>query len=196
LKKYAFTMIELVFVLVVIGIITAVILPRIDRDNVYEATQQLESHIKYAQHLAMIDNVYDDSSSSWFRNRWGVFFDTVVTRYILKHSTDGGATWVNAIDPLTKVAFSDTDDSSTDLNSKFDILTITASSNCANNKVLIFDTLGRPYIFPSDAQVTVAANPQTGLLGADCLITLASSEHNATITIESETGYTSITSFN
>ena len=58
-------MIELVFVIVVIGIITAVMLPRIDRDNVYEAAQQLISHIKYTQHLAMMDNKFDDTDDEW-----------------------------------------------------------------------------------------------------------------------------------
>lgn len=74
LKRSAFTMIELVFVFVVIGIITSMMLPRIDRDNLYEAAQQVVSHIKYTQHLALIDNVYNDQDATWYKNRWQIKF--------------------------------------------------------------------------------------------------------------------------
>jgi len=74
MTRKAFTMIELVFVIVVIGIITSIILPRINRDNLYEAAQQVVSHIKYTQHLAMIDDVYDNSDSTWYKNRWQIKF--------------------------------------------------------------------------------------------------------------------------
>ncbi|MGD9717776.1 MAG: type II secretion system protein, partial [Sulfurimonadaceae bacterium] len=50
--KKAFTMLELVFVIVVIGILAAVIIPRMDRDNASEAAIELQSQIRYAQHLA------------------------------------------------------------------------------------------------------------------------------------------------
>ena len=52
-------MLELVFVIVIIGILAAAIIPRMDRDSIYEASEQLLSHIRYTQHLAMTDNIYD-----------------------------------------------------------------------------------------------------------------------------------------
>jgi prepilin-type N-terminal cleavage/methylation domain-containing protein len=66
----AFTMLELVFVIAVIGIISALALPRFDRDNLQEAADQLASHIRYTQHLAMQDDKFDSNETGWFNRRW------------------------------------------------------------------------------------------------------------------------------
>jgi len=91
MKRFAFTMIELVFVVVVIGILSAVMIPKMDRDSLSEAAIQLASHIRYTQHLAMVDDKYvpapDMSSQAnstsrtkearyWYLGRWQVKFST------------------------------------------------------------------------------------------------------------------------
>jgi prepilin-type N-terminal cleavage/methylation domain-containing protein len=73
--KKAFTMLELIFVLVIIGIIARVILPRLQRDPIHEAGVQLLSHIRYTQHLAMVDDKYDADDSNWYKNRWQIMFE-------------------------------------------------------------------------------------------------------------------------
>lgn len=55
MKHPAFTMIELVFVIVVLGILSALAMPRIDRDLRQEAKDNILSSIRYTQHLALID---------------------------------------------------------------------------------------------------------------------------------------------
>lgn len=84
--KKAFTMIELVIVIVVIGIIAMVTIPKYDQNRVLIAAQQIASHIRYAQHLAMIDNrtnliakptplpPTDPSGDQWWRERWTIAF--------------------------------------------------------------------------------------------------------------------------
>jgi len=74
--KKAFTMIELVFVLVVVGIITAMIAPNFQNTSLREAANQIISHIRYTQHLAMMDDKYDLNSSQWYRQRWQIAFST------------------------------------------------------------------------------------------------------------------------
>ena len=71
--KKAFTMLELVFVIVVMGILAAVIMPNTKSNPVQEAAVQLANHIKYTQHLAMTDDRYDPSIT-WFRDRWQLVF--------------------------------------------------------------------------------------------------------------------------
>jgi prepilin-type N-terminal cleavage/methylation domain-containing protein len=68
----AFTMIELVFVIAVIGIVSALALPRFDRDNLQEAADQLVSHIRYTQHLAMQDDKFNTNDPSWYLGRWRI----------------------------------------------------------------------------------------------------------------------------
>ncbi|MBE0491921.1 MAG: prepilin-type N-terminal cleavage/methylation domain-containing protein [Sulfurospirillum sp.] len=72
--RRAFTMLELIFVIVVVGIISVLILPSFNRNNLQEAADQLVSHIRYTQHLAMIDDRFDAEDEEWFKGRWQIAF--------------------------------------------------------------------------------------------------------------------------
>ena len=73
--KHAFTIIELVFVIVVIGILSAVIIPRIQTNPLQEAAIQLVADIRYTQHLALVDDKYETTTGSvWFKKRWQLTF--------------------------------------------------------------------------------------------------------------------------
>lgn len=79
MKKRAFTMIELIFVIVVVGILAAIMIPKLNRNASREAANQILTHIRYTQHLAMQDDKYEnfvsDNPVRWFRMRWGVAFN-------------------------------------------------------------------------------------------------------------------------
>lgn len=72
--KYAFTMLELVLVVVVIGIISAVMVPRINNTQIDKAAQQIINHMRYTQHLAMMDNQFDPDDPDWYKKRWQIRF--------------------------------------------------------------------------------------------------------------------------
>jgi prepilin-type N-terminal cleavage/methylation domain-containing protein len=72
--RKAFTLLELVFVIVLIGILASVIIPRMNTDRLGEAAHQVVSHIRHTQHLAMSDDSYDASDVEWFRERWTLRF--------------------------------------------------------------------------------------------------------------------------
>lgn len=74
--KKAFTMLELIMVIVIVGILAAVIIPRTGSNKLAECAVQLISDIRYTQHLAMIDDKYDTNESLWFRQRWQLSFST------------------------------------------------------------------------------------------------------------------------
>ena len=79
MKKRAFTMIELVFVIVVVGILAAIMIPKLNRNASREAANQVLTHIRYTQHLAMQDDKYENFISNqpkpWFKMRWGIAFN-------------------------------------------------------------------------------------------------------------------------
>lgn len=74
--KKAFTLLELIFIIVVVGILAAVIVPNTHRSPLHEAAVQLVSHIRYTQHLAMIDDKFDANEPMWYRQRWEIAFST------------------------------------------------------------------------------------------------------------------------
>ncbi|MEA1983511.1 MAG: type II secretion system protein [Campylobacterota bacterium] len=74
--KKAFSMIELVFAIVVIGILAVTIIPNTRTNPVQEAAIQLLSHIRYTQHLAIVNDKYMEGNL-WFRKRWQIAFVSV-----------------------------------------------------------------------------------------------------------------------
>ncbi|MDD2385129.1 MAG: prepilin-type N-terminal cleavage/methylation domain-containing protein [Sulfurospirillaceae bacterium] len=70
--KKAFTMIELVFVIVIIGILSYFAAAGFQRNTLQEAADQLVSHIRYTQHLAMISDKFDSKDQFWFLERWTI----------------------------------------------------------------------------------------------------------------------------
>jgi len=68
--KKAFTMLELIFVIVVIGILTSVIIPRTQTNSLEQAANQVVEHIRYTQHLAMVDDRYDVNDNEWYKEKW------------------------------------------------------------------------------------------------------------------------------
>lgn len=79
--KKAFTLLELVFVIVVIGILAIAIIPNTRVNPLQEAAIQLVSHIRYTQHLAVVDDKYNPESidsgtglTKWYKERWQLIF--------------------------------------------------------------------------------------------------------------------------
>lgn len=62
------------FVIAIVGILSVVLAPNFQRDTLQEAANQLVSHIRYTQHLAMMDNQFDINDASWFKGRWQLHF--------------------------------------------------------------------------------------------------------------------------
>ena len=81
--KKAFTLIELVFVMVVLGILTFALWPKKQPTQAFEAARQIVAHIRYTQHLALNDDKFathtDTGSTSsiakdWYKRLWRITF--------------------------------------------------------------------------------------------------------------------------
>ncbi|MFT5836015.1 MAG: prepilin-type N-terminal cleavage/methylation domain-containing protein [Sulfurimonas sp.] len=173
--KKAFTMIELVFVLVVIGILAAVMIPNMQSTKLREAAIQVVSHIRYTQHLAMVDDKFDSKDNDWYQERWRIRFKKDLVYSILTPSGTTSNVWAYtiysdnshdgnpnlsemAINPLNanqylSGGYNDTlhlDDEKSmkemRLGTKYGIHEVSFSGGCRSDILYIyFDHLGRPF---------------------------------------------------
>ena len=84
--KKAFTLIELVFVMVVLGILTFALWPTKPPTQALEAARQIVAHIRYTQHLALNDDKFathtDTGGTSsiakdWYKRLWRITFSNL-----------------------------------------------------------------------------------------------------------------------
>jgi len=81
-------MLELVFVIVVLGILTALAIPRLDRDLRQEAADNLLSAVRYTQHLALLDNRHTFNSAVWQKSFWTIRFQADGSFYTVSSNID------------------------------------------------------------------------------------------------------------
>jgi prepilin-type N-terminal cleavage/methylation domain-containing protein len=179
--KKAFTMLELVMVIVIIGIIAAVIIPRTGSNKTAEAAVQLVKDIRYTQHLAMIDDKYDATDANWFKKLWQITFSGNTYSIV----SDAGATVARK--QIDKSQFIQ----DIDLNDLYGVSITGYTAPCGTdaNKTISFDHVGRPLV----DSLSGTTAPYDNLMSAnDCIITLSDGSSDLNITIRKETGYTSI----
>lgn len=202
--KKAFTMIELIFVIVVIGILAAVIMPRTGSNKLHEAATQVLSHIRYTQHLAMVDDKFDPNDTNynpngcgtlhpgkWYLSLWRIRLHSLnnLSEYsVFSDKNRCGSIDITgiiepAIDPLSREMIYNVD-----LTKLYGITSITSTCDDGNLDIF-FDNLGRPYVNSVSTGVTP---PYSNLLTQDCNLTMSSTEGNVVITVHPETGYACI----
>jgi len=199
MKRSAFTLLELLFVIVVIGIIAVLAMPSLNSNPLQKAAEQVANHIRYTQHLAMVDDKFDSNDSRWYIENWQMQFKLAPNGgvyYEIFSDTDHNGNSDNnesALDPLTKQPL-DANNDITDITKKFAISTVSFSASCRGNgtgKEIAFDSLGRPYYYITNVNPP-ATNMYQYILTSDCNITLTHTDGNATIIVRPETGYVSV----
>jgi len=185
MKKSAFTLIEFVFVIIILGILASIAIDRTDRDLKQEASETILSHIRLAQQLALNDNKHRiDNDPKWQVAYWQFAMkkcgDNIAYRVGSDTSLGGTVNGLgkseSAINPTDgKYIFSE-DCSSLDndetpsvlLTKKFGIKNsgVVASGGC-NTRQILFDYLGRPYSSNSAVNTPLFENIMT----EDCNLT-------------------------
>lgn len=204
MKRFAFTMLELVFVIIVIAILAILAMPNFNRFPLQEAAEQVAGHIRYTQHLAMVADVYDQNDSRWYEKRWQIRFPhtTIAGQAIYyyevfsdKNKQGNSNLEEEAVDPLTHQTIGDgvtavgtiPDDAMVNLTKRFGVTSVAGTCVIGGAyRTIGFDNLGRPYL---DVYTGLYSNllPVGG-----CTIILNHPDGTATIRVQQETGYVSI----
>lgn len=175
--KKAFTLIELVIVIVVIGIIAAFSIPRLGKSDLIQASDQLISNIRYTQHLALIDDKFDPTDKDYFKKDWRVNFYQDGSNWWYKVGS-GSSDSDLAKDPLKPE-----DPLKVNLSNKFKISNIdlkNADPSIPLANSIIFDDLGSP---------VYEKNGKANKLDKNSTLKITKGKECISIIIEPITGY-------
>ncbi|WP_309498822.1 prepilin-type N-terminal cleavage/methylation domain-containing protein [Sulfurovum sp.] len=201
----AFTMIELVFVIVVLGILAALALPRMERDLRQEAADNILSAIRYTQHLALNDDKTDPFVTNWQQKLWMIKFTGGSNAYYTISSDIDISGSVNkaesAIDPANGKYMYNSSGSFSSIGSdespniflgnKYGIDSISMSGGCSSQHIA-FDHLGRPFNgLKTTSLGTLATNDYSKYMPSDCNIVFGfvDGSNDLIIRITKETGH-------
>jgi len=205
IKNNAFTMLELVLVIVVLGILSAVTMPKLDRDLKQEAADTILSAIRYTQHLALTDNKHKFNDPTWQRAFWKISFencsggglfmgigtdmdregDTDFSEAALDASNGKPMFWLNTSSCSTGDDLSSASENIF-LTKKFGVSAVAGTNSCAGVQHIGFDHLGRPHVSFSASSIPNYAS----YINDTCTFTFTMSDNTTLIiNIESETGY-------
>ena len=200
---------EFVFVIIIVGIISSILIKDSKPTKLYEAATQLVSDIKYTQHLAMTDDKFDTSDKDWFKERWQLLFGKSSSKSLnsggyYAYSIFSDASGNKSGNPDPKEIAKNPLDSSKVLSGGFsgtldwEDLSATKRLNIGYKynidnvkqqgcgaKRISFDHMGRPLKGDSsnwDSSVS-------GVLTKQCRIILYQGNSSVAIVIEPETGY-------
>jgi type II secretory pathway pseudopilin PulG len=202
-------MIELIFGIVVLGILAALTIPRLDRDIRQEAGINILSSIRYTQHLAMVDDKTDPTDPNWQQTLWMIRFsidnngrDSFYTVSTDINQDGSIAKSETAVDPANgkymfntagaTVNIDDDESPNIFIGRKYGINRLITTGGCTGIQHIAFDHMGRPHVgLKTTPAVAAAGNNYATLMTSDCNLTFSfvGGQDDLTISIIKETGY-------
>lgn len=210
--KKGFTMIEVIFVMIVIGLLATMALPQINRDLRQESADTILTNIRYTQSIALSDNKHQMDNPKWEQSYWRINFKSCSDggQYLeigtdmdysgsetasfsvnnaAKNPLDGKPmTWTTQ-SACKKGGNNDVSDSIF-LTSKYQVASVSASGGCQSPSIA-FDYLGRPHTGAgfTNSQESVYG----GYMKNVCILTFTMNDETSfQIEIMPETGYATI----
>jgi len=199
----SFSLIELVFIVIIISLISVQFFPKNIKSNLNQAAHKIIIHLKNTRYQAMIDNKFNHEDELWFRERWTLKFQNCQKSlggvyYVVYSDTNHGG-HINKSetlkDPLTQKWLYSNYDCDASYNESKDIL---LTKEYGVTKVIMScnstSTIGQ-LSFGYDGQVYTKLGRKSSdtykyALNETCNITLYDkSNNNVTIKIHPNTGY-------
>lgn len=173
--KKAFTLLELVFVIVIAGILAFVLIPKSSDTKLLESANQLISHIRYAQQLALNNDQFDPNDKDWYKKMWRIEFENNGTYKVWRgNEAKSNKIAPDPANPGQKLK---------DVQLKRGII--------AKGKKVIFDELGRVYneqattkSYENKIDTNTTIKLCKGSASSDC-----TGKEHIKLSIEPETGY-------
>jgi len=203
ISKKSFSLLELLFIIVIIAIVSFGFFPKNIKNDLNLAASKIIIHLKNTRYQAMIDNKFNHDDEFWFRERWTLKFQncqkSIGGLYYVVYSDTNHGGHINKSetlkDPLTqKWLYSNYDCEASSNESKDILLTkeygVTKVNISCNNT----STIGQ-LSFGYDGQVYTKLGTKNNdtykyLLKEPCNINLYDKSNNkVTILIEPNTGY-------
>jgi prepilin-type N-terminal cleavage/methylation domain-containing protein len=198
--RRAFTFIEIIAVVVIVGILTAIVISSFKEDKIGLAKEEMILRLRYAQHLAVMDDKFNPEQGLWDRRRWRFNCNNARSCAVFAPSNPGGALVSSdfAVDPQDRTlltgdcrGLTDCSDANTTQRlalglrwgiSNIATTNIATNGNCGGGDLtIIFDEIGRPYIINGGAPA---------LLSETCKITITNPEEGQeSFCVEPETGF-------
>lgn len=213
--KTAFSFIEVILVVFLLGILSTFVFPKIQKDNVLLAANQVAMHLRYTQYLALLDDK-SNLGEQWYKRYWRLFFHSGLVGDSKEHewrytvfSDDGrfsgNPNSMNQIanDPanigkkltsgFNAQSYKDSRISpNLNLSKTFGIKNITFKDCGAKNQTISFDNYGAP-----SGTVKSAKSPFSRRFAKNCIITLYDKNgKNYSIVVHAVSGFVQVISAN
>jgi hypothetical protein len=201
--KKSFTLIELIFTIIIISITISIIISKPQHSNLDLAANRIILYLKHARYLALVDNKYKVDDSMWYKERWTMKFKNCSSKigglYFIVFSDKNHKGSANKIecakDPITsRWLYSNWDCNAANDESKYILLTKEYGITKVDISCNSTSTIGS-ISFGHDGQAysrlgTKPEEVEKYKLTQTCYITLFDKTHNfIKIAIEPETGF-------
>lgn len=198
-SKKAFSLLELIVVIVLMGIISSVLIYKNSNNSLDVVTKRVVLYLKYTRHQALIDDKFDKDDPQWFRKRYSFRLRRCVGEgiYYTIHSDSNKNGYISADetlkDPLTdKYIYSSNKCMENSSNSKYVLLTKVFGIDEVKMSCNDTSSLGM-IIFGNDGKIySRFANDDSTMyeITESCAITFYDKDKNSkTIMVEPTTGY-------
>ena len=197
--KKSFSLLELIFVIILIAIISSTIISKTKISKLQIATDKIIVYLNYTRYIALIDNKYDVDDAEWGKKRWTLKFQNCSNTndgmyYIVYSDMSGGTAAFKKNecmkDPLSlKYLYSGYDCEPSSNESKNILLTKEFGINKVEVSCNTTSTIGQ-ISFGADGKIYSQLGTNIKEIYEQCLIKLYDiNDVYSTIAIEPKTGY-------
>lgn len=198
-SKKSFSLIELIFVIVLIGIISSAIIPQTQISKLNLAANKIILYLNYTRYIAHIDNKHNIEDDEWEKKRWTLKFQRCSSTtgglyYVVYSDTSGGTAHFKKAetlkDPLSnKYLYSGYDCENSYDESKYILLTKEFGVNKVDVSCNTTSSIGQ-ISFGYDGKIYSNLGTTPKQIEESCRIKLFDKNNEfVTISIEPNTGY-------